>query len=227
MKAFRIRVLSLLSAMTALLAGATAQAQPSFPITIIDGGYSEYCAMAARNPEALSRILITGSRNPLSPLQLCTLAIQESGVDRVNRGANYNNRGVLHFAAGDHDAALADFTEAVRLDDSLVFAHINRGNIFNLREEWQQAINAFDRAIELGIQPREGRVGETVASEMSPEASKARATRELARAHFHRGIAHENLEQLREAYVDYLRASELAPDWDEPQRELERFEVVR
>jgi len=225
-KAIRIPALTFFSGMAVVLFGATVQAQPASPMTIIDGGYAEHCSMAARNPESASRIMITGSRTPAPPIQLCTLAIQEGG-DRLNRAANYNNRGVLHFAAGNVDAALADFSEAVRLNDNLAIAHINRGNIYNLREEWEQAISAFNRAIELDIQPRPSRVGETSESAESREASEARAVRELARAHFHRGIAHENLEQLREAYIDYLRASELAPDWDEPQRELERFEVVR
>lgn len=224
--AFWMRLLTLFSAMTAVLASATTHAQPAAPLTIIDGGYAEHCSMAARNPLGTPRVVITGSRAPLSPIQLCTLAIQEGG-DVQGRAANYNNRGVLHFAAGNTDDALADFTEAVRLNDTLVFAHINRGNIFNLREQWQQAISAFNRAIELGVQPRPGRVGETIESTQSRQASKARAVRELAGAHFNRGIAHESLEQLREAYYDYLASSELAPEWDEPLRELERFEVVR
>jgi len=220
---FSIRVLTLCSAMAAVLASATIHAQPASPLTIIDGGYAEQCSMAARNPQAASGITITGSRVIISPIRLCTLAIQE-GDEAGNRAASYNNRGVLHFEAANYDDALADFTEAVQLDNTLTFAHINRGNIFNLREQWAQAISAFDRAIELGIQPRPGRAGETIES---PQASEARAVRELARAHFNRGIAHENLEQLREAYRDYLRASELAPEWEEPRRELERFEVVR
>jgi tetratricopeptide (TPR) repeat protein len=223
---FWIRVLTLFSAMTAVLVSTTTHAQPASPLTIINGGYAEHCSMAARNPRETSRVQITGSRAPVSPIQLCTLAIQEGG-DAVSRAANYNNRGVLHFAAGNTDDALADFTEAVHLNDTLVFAHINRGNIFNLREQWEQAISAFNRAIELGIEPRPGRVGETIESAESRQASEARAVRELAGAHFNRGIAHENLQQLREAYLDYLRASELAPEWDEPLRELERFEVVR
>lgn len=221
-----IRVLTLSSAMAAVVASATTHAQPAAPLTIINGGYAEHCSMAARNPTGASGVLITGSRVPLSPIQLCTLAIQEGG-DAVTRAANYNNRGVIHYAAGNIDDALADFTEAVQLNDTLMFAHINRGNIFNLREQWAQAISAFDRAIELGIQHRPGRVGETTESSESRQASEARAIRELAGAHFNRGIAHENLEQLREAYLDYLRASELAPEWDEPRQQLERFEVVR
>ena len=220
---FSIRILTLFCAMAAMLASATIHAQPVSPLTIIDGSYAEQCSMAARNPQAASGITITGSRVIISPIRLCTLAIQE-GDEAGNRAASYNNRGVLHFEAANYDDALADFTEAVQLDNTLTFAHINRGNIFNLREQWAQAISAFDRAIELGIQPRPGRAGETIES---PQASEARAVRELARAHFNRGIAHENLEQLREAYLDYRRASELAPEWEEPRRELERFEVVR
>ncbi|MEX0740341.1 MAG: hypothetical protein WD071_13445 [Pseudohongiella sp.] len=223
---FSIRVLTLFSAMSTVLASVTTHAQPVSPLTIIDGGYAEQCSMAARNPQGASGVTITGSRVIISPIQLCTLAVQEGG-EAANRAASYNNRGVLHFAAANFDDALADFTEAVHLEDTLTFAHINRGNIFNLREQWAQAISAFDRAIELGIEPRPGRVGETTESSASRQASEARAVRELARAHFNRGIAHENLEQLREAYLDYLRASELAPEWEEPRRELERFEVVR
>lgn len=221
---FSIRVLTLFSAMATVLASATTHAQPVSPLTIIDGGYAEQCSMAARNPQGASGVIITGSRVSISPIRLCTLAIQQGGGEAANRAASYNNRGVLHFAAANFDDAMADFTEAVHLKDTLTFAHINRGNIFNLREQWAQAISAFDRAIELGIQPRSGSVGETTESSASPQASEVR---ELARAHFNRGIAHENLEQLREAYLDYLRASELAPEWEEPRRELERFEVVR
>lgn len=223
---FSIRVLTLFSAMATVLASATIHAQPVSPLTIIDGSYAEQCSMAARNPQGASGVMITGSRVSISPIRLCTLAIQQ-GSEAVNRAASYNNRGVLHFEAANYDDALADFTEAVHLDDTLTFAHINRGNIFNLREQWPQAISAFNRAIELGIQSRPGHAGEKIESPESRQASQTRAVRELARAHFNRGIAHENLEQLREAYLDYLRASELAPEWEEPRRELERFEVVR
>ena len=206
---FSMRVLTLFCTMATVLTSTTIHAQPAAPLTIIDGDYAEQCSMAARNPQGASGVMFTGSRVIISPIRICRLAIQQDGKS-TNRAASYNNRGVLHFAAANFDDAMADFTEAVHLQDTLTFAHINRGNIFNLREQWAQAISAFDRAIELGIQ-----------------GSDVREVRELARAHFNRGIAHENLEQLREAYLDYLRASELAPEWEEPLRELERFEVVR
>lgn len=222
-KAGRIQVMTLFSSMVATLAGASAQAQPISPITILEGGYTEYCSMAARNPGNLSSMLITGTRNPLSPVEICTLAIREGGA--ANRAVNHSNRGVLHFAAGDSDAALADFDEAVRLDDTLVLAHINRGYIFNLREQWEQAISAFDRAIELGIEPGEDLAAARGDVEEPGEPRRSGAVPEMARVHYNRGIAHEELEHAREAYLDYLKAAELASEWEEPQRELERFEV--
>jgi len=219
----RIALATLFSGSIAALAGVTAQAQPIAPITIIDGGYGEYCSIAAHNPDGLSRVLITGSRAPIPPIRLCSLAIRDSGSS-ADRAASHTNRGVLHFADGDLDAAMADFNEAARLDDTLVYAHINRGRIFNLREQWEEAITDFDRAIELGIEPGSDRItprGES--GETGPE----EAVPEMARVHFSRAIAHEQLEHLREAYLDYSRAAELAPEWDEPREELERFTVSR
>lgn len=223
----RVRPVHFLCAAVIASAAASTLAQPISPITIIDqgGGYSEYCSMAAHNPERLSGVLITGTRLPMSPIRVCTLAI-EAADERPNRAANYNNRGVLHFEAGNLDAALADFEEAVRLDERLVFAHINQGNIFIRREQWDQAIRAFDRAIELGIDPETEHVVEVPEADESGEPGEARVIPEMARVHFNRGIANEHLDQLREAYLDYRRASELAPDWDIPRQELERFDVV-
>lgn len=218
----------LASTAAAALACATAQAQPVSPITIIDGGggYSEYCSMAAQNPGRLSEVVITGSRLPMSPIRVCTLAIESAG-ERANRAANYNNRGVLYFQAGNLDAALSDFEEAIARDDSLVFAHINRGNIFVRRQQWEQAIGAFDRAIELGIEPGTDAVVDVTGADAPEAPGEAREIPEMARVHFNRGIAHEHLEHLREAYLDYRRASELAPEWGVPRQELERFDVVR
>ncbi|MGM0632167.1 MAG: tetratricopeptide repeat protein [Pseudomonadota bacterium] len=223
-----LRPVLIFSAAVAALAGATTHAQPVSPITIIDGsgGYSEYCSMAAHNPERLSSVVITGSRLPMSPIRVCTLAI-EAGDESANRAANYNNRGVLHFEEGNLDAALADFEEAVRRDERMAFAHINRGNIFIRREQWEQAISAFDHAIELGIEPRADHVVEVTDTEPSGAPGEVNVIPEMARVHFNRGIAHEHLEQLRAAYLDYRRASELAPDWDVPREELERFEVIQ
>jgi tetratricopeptide (TPR) repeat protein len=107
---------------------------------------------------------------------------------------------VMLFAQGLIADSLADFEEAIRVDDSLAQAHVNRGYTLMALMRWADSIAAFDRGISLGSE-------------------------EQAKAHFNRGIAHEELDHVREAYQDYLKASELDPLWEEPKQELTRFSV--
>ena len=52
-------------------------------------------------------------------------------------------------------------------------------------------------------------------------------TKDQALAYYSRGVVHERNGNIRQAYYDYKKAHELAPDWDEPTRDLERYQVVR
>jgi tetratricopeptide (TPR) repeat protein len=59
------------------------------------------------------------------------------------------------------------------------------------------------------------------------EKALALNTKEQALAYYSRGVLHERNGNVRQAYYDFKRAHELAPDWDEPTRDLERYQVVR
>ena len=48
---------------------------------------------------------------------------------------------------------------------------------------------------------------------------------EPEKAYYNRAIAHEQLGNVRGAYFDYLKASELAPEWEQPRMQLTRFTV--
>jgi tetratricopeptide (TPR) repeat protein len=170
-------------------------------VQFFDGGYSEMCASAAKNPGAPPRVELTGSRLDVPPLELCTQAIR-TAENTSNRAGSYNNRGVLLFAQGLFAESLSDFDAAIRVDDTLAQAHVNRGYALMALKLWADGIAAFDRGLALG-------------------------TSELARVHYNRGIAHEELGHVREAYQDYLKASELDPLWEEPRQELTRFTVKR
>jgi tetratricopeptide (TPR) repeat protein len=50
---------------------------------------------------------------------------------------------------------------------------------------------------------------------------------EPEKAYFNRALAHEGLDDLKSAYLDYQKAQTLKPDWQDPARELARFTVER
>ena len=50
---------------------------------------------------------------------------------------------------------------------------------------------------------------------------------EPAKAYFNRAMAHEGMDDLKSAYLDYRKAEEIQPEWDAPRKELDRFTVSR
>lgn len=169
-------------------------------VTFIDGGYAEMCSTAATNIDDVDSIELTGSRLTLQPIDICTRAIEDSAGTLLQKASSYNNRGVLLFDQQRLVEALSDFEAAIEVQGALAAAHINRGYTLVALQRWEDSVAAFDRGIELG----------------APEP---------ARAHFNRGVAHEELGHVREAYQDYSKAAELNPEWEEPKRELARFTV--
>lgn len=177
---------------------AAADAQPN--VLFLDGGYAELCSMAAHNADEPQGVELTGSRLDIPPLEICTMAIDGPDADNINIAASYNNRGVLYFGMGSYTEALSDFEQAIRMDPEMAEAHVNKGYTLNALRRWNESIAAFDSGIALG----------------APEGAKA---------HFNRGIAHEESGNLRMAYQDYLMASQLDPLWEAPKLELGRFIV--
>ena len=190
--------LALAGTLTSLAAAGASAAGTD--VTFIDGGYAEMCSAFAHNPGMRDHVELTGSRVAITPIDVCTLAIEDETTTLANRAGSYNNRGVLLFDEGKYTEALTDFDQALVLTNELAAAHINRGYTLIAQQRWAESLPSFDRGIELG----------------PPEP---------ARAYYNRGIAHEELGHVREAYYDYKQAAELAPEWEEPRRELERFQV--
>ena len=129
----------------------------------------------------------------------CTLALDEM-LDSHNRAGTLVNRGIIYMNRRAYDLALADFETAIAIEPNLAEGHVNLGSALLARDDYAGALAAIDRGLAL-----------------SPN--------EPARAYYNRGIAHEELGRVREAYRDYRRAAELAPQWDRPRAELTRFRV--
>lgn len=144
--------------------------------------------------------------SPLSPsvrdIRRCDDALLRDSLSEYEIVATHVNRGILRLRRGQIDAAIADFDEAIRRDPEQPEAYLNKGTALLRRENATEALQLYTVALE-------------------------RDTSRPAIAHYGRAIANEQLGNVREAYADYVRASELAPDWRDPRAELQRFRVTQ
>jgi tetratricopeptide (TPR) repeat protein len=137
-------------------------------------------------------------------MKLCDSALMDETLDLSDRAKTLVNRGIIHMQARNLDAAIADYEAAIRVAPDTAEAYVNKGlALMRLGEE---------RRIEAIAQLTEGLIRNPTRPEV---------------AYFSRGMLHELLGKTREAYEDYSRAVELAPDWREPAEELGRFQIVR
>lgn len=135
-------------------------------------------------------------------MQRCDDAILEERGNQRRLVSTHVNRGILRLRRGNTVAAMADFNEATRLNPNEPEAYLNRANVLLRDAQVTDAIGQFDSAI-------------------------AKQTRRPQFAYFGRAVAYEEVGNLRAAYRDYRRASELAPNWESPRLELARFRVTR
>lgn len=143
---------------------------------------------------------------PIAPdvadLRSCDEALRNEALDAHDIVATHVNRGILRLRRNQVDLAMADFEDAIRIDPNEPEAYLNKGAVFIRMENPGAALPLFTAAIEHNTS--------------RPEL-----------AHYGRAIANEALGNVQAAYSDYRRASELRPDWQEPQVELRRFRVVQ
>lgn len=135
-------------------------------------------------------------------LLACTTALELENLNFRDRARTFVNRGVLQMRQRQFGAARADFDQASNIDPSLGEAYVNRGATFVGEDRFREGVEQIDKGLTLGVK--------------DPE-----------KAFFNRGLANEGLGDLKAAYKDYSRASELKPDWLAPKTELARFTVKR
>jgi Tfp pilus assembly protein PilF/membrane protease YdiL (CAAX protease family) len=98
---------------------------------------------------------------------------------------DYNERGNAHIEKGELHEALAEYSEAIRLDPGCACAYANRGLVRVRQGLYAAALPDLDQAIRL-----------------DPK---------MAEAYLNRGVARHNLGRYDEAIADYDRAIALAP----------------
>ena len=171
--------------------------------------------VAAASVPALGAVTVIGSSSarlcfeaadsPLQPtfqdIRTCDQAFEEDHLTLYDTVATHVNRGILRLRHNRTDEAMADFDQAIRLDPDQPEAYLNKGALLIRLNDPDGALPMFSMALD-------------------------HDTSRPALAHYGRAIANEALGNVREAYSDYRRASELAPEWEDPRTELRRFRVV-
>lgn len=79
----------------------------------------------------------------------CTRAIDSHTLAQANQANAYYNRGCEYRTKDEFDLAIADFTEAIRLDPSLSTAYNNRALSHFEKGEYDRALPDYEKALQL------------------------------------------------------------------------------
>jgi len=126
---------------------------------------------------------------PAGSIDHCNAALRDRNLSKKHRVATLINRGILFNHRGAYAAAIADFEAALALDPAASAAYVNRGNTYFYSRRLDLAIEDYSTSLEMN--PRNPHL-----------------------AHYNRGLVHEAKREAKLAFADFVRATELRPDWE-------------
>jgi tetratricopeptide (TPR) repeat protein len=133
-------------------------------------------------------------------IDMCSLALGAPLLSQHDLAATYTDRGAIYMQHKQFALAKADFDSALKIDPTIANAYVDRGGALIALKKYADAIADIDHGLSLGPD--------------QPE-----------KAYYNRAIADEGLKDLKSAYEDYTKASQIKPDWAAPKAELARFNV--
>src|SRR5262247_2838564 len=152
-------------------------------------------------------------------LQACTRALEGAADNEELRVEALLQRGVLAELWGDQEAALADYSEIIKLDPSNAIAHFNRGNVRDRLGQQELAIQDYTAAIRLDpsdpdVFNNRGQVYDSrgefdLAIADYSEAITLDAT--SSRPYYNRGLSYFSKGEFSAAMADFDRAIGLQP----------------
>jgi tetratricopeptide (TPR) repeat protein len=131
----------------------------------------------------------------------CTAAMV-NGLSNHDIAGMLVNRGVIYLSYARYSLAIDDFNSSIKLDATIGDAYVNRGAALIAQKKFAEGRDDIDKGLPLGAD--------------EPE-----------KAYYNRGIADDYLDDEKAAYFDYLKASQLDPNWYAPKNELSRFTVTQ
>ncbi len=139
--------------------------------------------------------------NPTDGITACTEALEMMALPIRDRAATLVNRGILYSRMDEPKKALADYNQGLATDASLGEGYVDRGAVLIILRRYKDALHDIDKGIALGAN--------------RPQI-----------AYYDRALAHEALGDVRAAYEDYKKATEIEPDFTLARVQLERFRVI-
>lgn len=188
MMVHRITTVGAMFGIGLLLATTTAQAQ----VTVTVGtGLAHDCFLHAKSGVNLQEGVRT-----------CQGALEHEALERRDRAATYDNRGIILDLQGRTQAAADDFNNAIALDPTLGDPYVNLGAMLIKNGQHEEALNQINKGLALGMSfPHIG--------------------------YYNRAVAAQLLGRYKEAYYDYQKALELEPDFAAARERLKDFVVTR
>jgi tetratricopeptide (TPR) repeat protein len=139
--------------------------------------------------------------NAFEGIQTCSEAIENSTLTPKDLAATYINRGILRSRTENTSGALADYDKGLSLDSFLGEGYVDRGAVMIVLRRYDDALADIDKGIAMG-------------------------SNRLQIAYYDRAIVEEALGNIRAAYQDYKKATEIQPDFALAIEQLARFRVV-
>jgi tetratricopeptide (TPR) repeat protein len=140
--------------------------------------------------------------DPTDGVEVCNQAILRDALSRKDRAATYDNRGVMLDQMSKTEKAALDFHTAIALDPNLGDPYVNLGSMLIKQNQYPEALEQINKGIDLGVSfPQIG--------------------------YYDRAVVQQLMGHYKEAYYDYKKALELAPNFTQASERLKDFVVTR
>jgi tetratricopeptide (TPR) repeat protein len=170
-------------------------------VQVVGNGSGEDCWKAAKATTFLKMdSAAMEARWKADAIRACDDALSTAQLDRNDRAATWVNRGILEMSRENYKNARGNFKEALNLISKLPEAHVDMGSALINLQQFAEGAKETELGLQLG-------------------------SHEPERGYYNLGIAYEELGDLQKSYESFRKASELAPDWQDPQKQMARFTV--
>jgi len=168
-------------------------------VQVIGNGSGEDCWKAAKATTFLKMdSAALEARWKSDAIGACDDALKSAQMNRIDMASTWVNRGILEMSRERYKNARGNFKEALNLLPKLPEAHVDMGSALINLQQFAEGAKETELGLSLG-------------------------SHEPERGYYNLGIAYEELGDLQKSYENFRRASELAPDWEDPRKQMARF----